>query len=54
MSTSGGKRLLDQIEITLKGNADTLTVYVDVFDSSLSRKWLASLNNLLSNIVTLV
>lgn len=49
MSTSGGKRLLDQIEIVLRGIDSTLTVYVDVFDNSLSRKWLASLNHLLQS-----
>lgn len=49
MSTNGGKVLLDQIEIVLRGADSTLTVYVDVFDNSLSRKWLDSLNNLLSN-----
>jgi hypothetical protein len=37
--------LLDVIEIDL----EDLTVYVDVYDSSLSRKWLASLNNLIVN-----
>jgi hypothetical protein len=38
--------LLDQIEITLRG-VDNLTVYVDVADSSLSRKWLAALNDII-------
>jgi len=37
--------LLDVIEIDL----EDLTVYVDVFDSSLTRKWLTSLNNLVAN-----
>jgi hypothetical protein len=38
--------LLDQITITL-GN--TLKVYIDVYNNSLSRKWLAALNDLLTN-----
>ena len=37
--------LLDVIEIDL----EDLTVYVDVYDSSLGRKWLAALNNLIKN-----
>lgn len=42
-------KLLDRITITLK-NTDTgnlLPVYVDVFDNSLSNKWLTALNQLL-------
>lgn len=42
---SGTKPLLDCIEIDL----DDLTIYIDVADSSLSRKWLATLNDLLKN-----
>jgi hypothetical protein len=38
--------LLDQIEIDLRG-ADTLTLYINVTDNSLSRKWLAALNNII-------
>ena len=38
--------MLDRIEIDLRG-ADTLTLYIDVTDNSLSRKWLAALNNIL-------
>jgi hypothetical protein len=46
---SGTPQLLDQIEIDL-GTADNLlTVYIDVYDSSLARKWLAALNKLLIN-----
>ena len=45
-STTGTNRLLDQIVITLD---NTLKVYVDVYDNSLSRKWLAALNHLLEN-----
>ena len=46
---NGTKTLLDQIEIDLKNNKtnDILTVYIDVFDNSLSRKWLAALNTLI-------
>jgi hypothetical protein len=42
--------LLDQIEIDLRGNNDQLlTVYIDVADNSLSRKWLAALNEMIQN-----
>ena len=37
--------LLDVIEMDL----EDLTVYINVYDSSLGRKWLASLNNLIAN-----
>jgi hypothetical protein len=40
--------LLDQIEIDLRG-ADTLTLYIDVTDNSLSRKWLSALNDIIRN-----
>ena len=48
---NGTTTLLDQIEIDLKNNKtnELLTVYIDVFDSSLSRKWLTALNNLIEN-----
>ena len=51
MSTNGGKALLDQITITLKNDitGDLFPVYIDVHDSSLSKKWLAALNDLLAN-----
>jgi hypothetical protein len=50
MPLSGTKTLIDQIEIDLKNNKnDILTVYIDVFDNSLSHKWLSALNNLLKN-----
>ena len=51
MSTTGGKTLLDQIEIVFKDDkTDNLfTVYIDVHDNSLSRKWLSALNQLLTN-----
>jgi hypothetical protein len=40
--------LLDRIEIDLRG-ADTLTLYIDVTDNSLSRKWLTALNDVIRN-----
>jgi hypothetical protein len=40
--------LLDRIEIDLRG-ADNLTLYIDVTDNSLSRKWLTALNNIIRN-----
>lgn len=46
---SGIKPLLDQIEIQLGTHDDLITVYVDVWDNSLSRKWLAALNHLIRN-----
>lgn len=45
---NGGK-ILEQIEIVLRNRQDFFTVYVDVYTSSLSKKWLNSLNILLSN-----
>lgn len=39
--------LLDVIEIDLGRGSDILRVYVSVYDNSLSRKWLAALNDLL-------
>lgn len=45
-----GGNLLDRLTMTLR-NIDTgelLPVYIDVFDNSLSRKWLGSLNHLLA------
>jgi hypothetical protein len=42
-------KLLDQIEIELGTPEDSVTVYIDVYDNSLSRKWLADLNDLLAN-----
>lgn len=41
---------LDQVEIDLRSRDDRiLTVYIDVFDNSLSRKWLSALDHLLVN-----
>jgi hypothetical protein len=37
-------KLLDHVEIDLRGKHSLLTVHIDVADNSLSRKWLAALN----------
>ena len=37
--------LLDVVEMDL----DDLTVYINVYDNSLSRKWLTALNHLIEN-----
>lgn len=46
---NGGK-ILDRIEIDLRDyqTKETHRIYLDVYDSSLSRKWLAALNDLLA------
>ena len=46
-----GGKTLEQIEITLRNfkTQERLPVYIDVYDNSLSCKWLAALNNLLEN-----
>ena len=42
--------MLDSIEIQLRGaDASTQTVYIDVADNSLSRKWLGALNDIIRN-----
>jgi hypothetical protein len=42
--------LLDSIEIDLRGSDDKiLTVYIDIADNSLSRKWLSALNDIIQN-----
>jgi hypothetical protein len=41
--------LLDTVEIDLGTPDNLLTVYIDVHDNSLSRKWLAALNTLIKN-----
>jgi hypothetical protein len=42
--------LLDSIEIDLRGkDHNILTVYIDVADNSLSRKWLRALNDIIQN-----
>jgi hypothetical protein len=50
-STTGTDPLLDQIIIKLKNctNDSLLSVYIDVFDNSLSHKWLTALNHLIAN-----
>lgn len=40
--------LLDKIEIDIGEEHNNVTVHIDVFDNSLSRKWLASLNELIA------
>jgi hypothetical protein len=46
---SGGK-ILDKIEINLRSKDRTLhPVYIDIYDSPLSRKWLFALNNILKD-----
>lgn len=47
--TGTDQSLLDTVEIDLGSPKDLLTVYVDVYNNSLSQKWLASLNDLLTN-----
>lgn len=45
----GGNQLLDRIIMTLRSDQGTeLPVFVDVFDNSLARRWLAALNVLLN------
>jgi hypothetical protein len=43
------KLLLDVVELDLGQTNDLIRVYVNVYDNSLSRKWLAALNDLLTN-----
>jgi len=43
------KLLLDVVEIELGCPGDILKIYVNVYDNSLSRKWLGSLNYLIAN-----
>lgn len=40
--------LLDVVDIELGTSQDSLRVYVNVYDNSLSRKWLAALNHLIA------
>lgn len=47
---TGGTQSIDQITITLRSEqGQTKDLYIDVFDTSLSAKWLTALNNLLIN-----
>jgi hypothetical protein len=41
--------IIDVVELKLGTPTDQLTVYIDVYDNSLSQKWLLALNNLLVN-----
>lgn len=46
---NGGNQLLDTIEMQLRSESDKLLpVYIDVYDNSLSHKWLAALNDILA------
>ncbi len=46
---SGGK-ILEQIEIDLRSHDDQIkTIYLDIYDNSLSKKWIVSLDHLLEN-----
>jgi hypothetical protein len=42
-------KLLDQIEIDIGTPNNLLTIYIDVWDHSLSRKWLTALNQLIAD-----
>jgi hypothetical protein len=41
--------MLDRVEMQLRGPNGLLPVFFDVYDNSLSRKWLTAFNNLLDN-----
>ena len=41
--------MLDHIEIDLRGNDSLLTVHIDVDDTTLSRRWLTALNDIIKN-----
>ena len=45
--TGTKQSLLDVVELDLGTPNDVLRVYVNVYDNSLSRKWLLALHNLL-------
>ncbi len=45
---AGGNQLLDQVVVTLRNqHGNTLPVIIDVYNNSLSRKWLTALNRLI-------
>ena len=46
---NGTTQLLDVVEIDLGTGTDALTVYINVADNSLSRKWLRALNELIED-----
>ena len=41
--------MLDRVEMQLRGPDGLLPVYIDVYDNSLSRKWLGAFNSILDN-----
>ena len=47
---TGGKVLIDQIEIVLRNSStdDTHSIWIDVWDNSLARRWLSALDDVLS------
>ena len=47
--TGMNRLLLDCIEMELGAPDDLLTLYINVYDSNLSRKWLAALNELIKD-----
>lgn len=49
MKSTSGTKILDRLEIELQSHRDDLhRIYIDVYDNSLSRKWLSALNDLLT------
>jgi hypothetical protein len=46
--TGTKKLLLDVVEIELGNTQDTLRVYANIYDNSLSRKWLVALNHVIA------
>lgn len=44
---NGTNQLIDTVKMQLRGDTGLVSVYIDVFDNSLSRKWLLALNDLL-------
>ena len=47
--TGGRVSMLDRVEMQLRGPDGLLAVYFDVYDNSLSRKWLPAFENLLNS-----
>lgn len=45
----GGKPLIDEIQIGLRGPDKDLVIYINIFDNTLSRKWLPEINRLLQD-----
>jgi hypothetical protein len=45
-----GGKVLDQIEIDIRNrDGEIITIFIDVYENSLSRKWLSALNHILAN-----